>query len=216
MTHPPPWATSFQGILESNKVSPQPLFLQGKQSQLPQSLLIRLVLQNLHQLCCPSLDILQYLKDLRLWWLRKQKTRGTSVWFVVFFFSLLYPNVFQGYLDTKFQQNIFWGLLYTIHYPFLHKQVFCGLMPNFSYLRENIFCHSQKTNSSSPLFIHIVGHRDTHCLQMGHFGWRGRSSRPHLISSAGHCFNEWTLSWQLWLLWGFPKALPAWAQAAFD
>ncbi|KAK4806198.1 hypothetical protein QYF61_001121 [Mycteria americana] len=34
---------------------------QAKQSQLPQLLLIRLVLQTLHQLCCPSLDALQHL-----------------------------------------------------------------------------------------------------------------------------------------------------------
>ncbi|KAK4823306.1 hypothetical protein QYF61_000519, partial [Mycteria americana] len=32
---------------------------QAKQSQLPQPLLIRLLLQTLHQLCCPSLDMLQ-------------------------------------------------------------------------------------------------------------------------------------------------------------
>ncbi|KAK4810067.1 hypothetical protein QYF61_007889 [Mycteria americana] len=34
---------------------------QAKQSQLPQPLLIRLLLQTLHQLCCPSLDTLQHL-----------------------------------------------------------------------------------------------------------------------------------------------------------
>ncbi|KAK4822237.1 hypothetical protein QYF61_011878 [Mycteria americana] len=53
--------TSFQVVVESNKVSPQPPFLQAKQSQLPQLLLIRLVLQSLHQLRCPSLDMLQHL-----------------------------------------------------------------------------------------------------------------------------------------------------------
>ncbi|KAK4832356.1 hypothetical protein QYF61_021955 [Mycteria americana] len=36
--------TSFQVVVESNKVSPQPPFLQAKQSQLPQPLLIRLLL----------------------------------------------------------------------------------------------------------------------------------------------------------------------------
>ncbi|KAK4824291.1 LOW QUALITY PROTEIN: hypothetical protein QYF61_013036 [Mycteria americana] len=51
---------SFQVVVESNKVSPQPPFLQAKQSQLPQPLLIRLVLQTLHQLRCPSLDMLQH------------------------------------------------------------------------------------------------------------------------------------------------------------
>jgi len=36
--------TSFQVVVESNKVSPQPSLLQAKQPQLPQSLLLRLVL----------------------------------------------------------------------------------------------------------------------------------------------------------------------------
>ncbi|KAK4831836.1 hypothetical protein QYF61_019594, partial [Mycteria americana] len=53
--------TSFQAVVESDKVSPQPPFLQAKQSQLPQPLLIRLLLQTLHQLRCPSLDTLQHL-----------------------------------------------------------------------------------------------------------------------------------------------------------
>ncbi|KAK4821752.1 hypothetical protein QYF61_000813 [Mycteria americana] len=51
--------TSFQVVVESDKVSPQPPFLQAKQSQLPQPLLRRLLLQTLHQLRCPSLDTLQ-------------------------------------------------------------------------------------------------------------------------------------------------------------
>ena len=41
--------TSFQVVVESNKVPPQPPFLQAKQSQFSQSHLIRLVLQTLHQ-----------------------------------------------------------------------------------------------------------------------------------------------------------------------
>ncbi|KAK4817894.1 hypothetical protein QYF61_002063 [Mycteria americana] len=53
--------TSFQVVVECNKVSPQPPFLQAKQPQFPQPLLIRLLLQTLHQLCCPSLDTLQHL-----------------------------------------------------------------------------------------------------------------------------------------------------------
>ncbi|KAK4810095.1 LOW QUALITY PROTEIN: hypothetical protein QYF61_008071 [Mycteria americana] len=44
-----------------DKVSPQPPFLQAEQPQLPQPLLIRLVLQTLQQLRCPSLDTLQHL-----------------------------------------------------------------------------------------------------------------------------------------------------------
>ncbi|KAK4813631.1 hypothetical protein QYF61_014391 [Mycteria americana] len=52
---------SFQAVVESNKVSPQPPFLQAEQPQVPQPLLIRLVLQTLHQLRCPSLDTLQHL-----------------------------------------------------------------------------------------------------------------------------------------------------------
>ncbi|KAK4830406.1 hypothetical protein QYF61_010937 [Mycteria americana] len=53
--------TSFQVVVESNKVSPQPPFLQAKQPQFPQPLLTRLLLQTLHQLRCPSLDTLQHL-----------------------------------------------------------------------------------------------------------------------------------------------------------
>ncbi|KAK4826531.1 hypothetical protein QYF61_010028 [Mycteria americana] len=53
--------TSFQVVVESHKVSPQPPFLQAKQPQVPQLLLIRLLLQTLHQLHCPSLDTLQHL-----------------------------------------------------------------------------------------------------------------------------------------------------------
>ncbi|KAK4815496.1 hypothetical protein QYF61_003054 [Mycteria americana] len=53
--------TSCQAVVESDKVSPQPPFLHTKQPQFPQPLLIRLVLQTLHQLRCPSLDTLQHL-----------------------------------------------------------------------------------------------------------------------------------------------------------
>ncbi|KAK4830944.1 hypothetical protein QYF61_014403 [Mycteria americana] len=55
--HPP----RYNLLSESDKVSPQPPFLQAKQPQLPQPLLIRLLLQTLHQLRCPSLDTLQHL-----------------------------------------------------------------------------------------------------------------------------------------------------------
>ncbi|KAK4818987.1 hypothetical protein QYF61_022818 [Mycteria americana] len=48
-------------VVESDKVSPQPPLLQTKLSLFPQPLLIRLVLQTLHQLRCPSLDTLQHL-----------------------------------------------------------------------------------------------------------------------------------------------------------
>ncbi|KAK4827826.1 hypothetical protein QYF61_021910 [Mycteria americana] len=50
--------------VESDKVSPQPPLLQTKQSQFPQPPLIRLVLQTLHQLRCPSPDTLQHLNVL--------------------------------------------------------------------------------------------------------------------------------------------------------
>ncbi|KAK4827433.1 hypothetical protein QYF61_017990, partial [Mycteria americana] len=60
-TNPHLSTTSFQVVVESNKVSPQPPFLQAKQPQFPQPLLRRLLLQTLHQLRCPSLDTLQHL-----------------------------------------------------------------------------------------------------------------------------------------------------------
>ncbi|TRZ12529.1 hypothetical protein HGM15179_014580 [Zosterops borbonicus] len=59
-------ATSFQRVVESDKVTPEPLFLQTKQPQLPQPLLRGFVLQTLHQLHCPSLDTLQHLCALLL------------------------------------------------------------------------------------------------------------------------------------------------------
>ncbi|KAK4814935.1 hypothetical protein QYF61_006290 [Mycteria americana] len=51
--------TSFQAVVESDEVSPQPPFLQAEQPQVPQPLPISLVLQTLPQLRCPSLDTLQ-------------------------------------------------------------------------------------------------------------------------------------------------------------
>ncbi|KAK4828228.1 hypothetical protein QYF61_024723 [Mycteria americana] len=60
-TNPHLATTSFQVVVESEKVSPQPPFLRAKQPQFPQPLLIRLLLQTLHQLHCPSLDTLQHL-----------------------------------------------------------------------------------------------------------------------------------------------------------
>jgi len=56
--------TSFQVVVESDKVPPQPPLLQSEQPQLPQPLLIRLVLQIPHQPRCPSLDTLQPLNVL--------------------------------------------------------------------------------------------------------------------------------------------------------
>ena len=43
--------TSLQDAVECNKVSSEPPLFQIKQSQLPQLLLIRCVLQTLHQKC---------------------------------------------------------------------------------------------------------------------------------------------------------------------
>ncbi|KAK4829388.1 LOW QUALITY PROTEIN: hypothetical protein QYF61_003728 [Mycteria americana] len=54
----PPPLYNLLSVVESNMVSPQPPFLQAKQPQFPQLLLIRL---TLHQLRCPSLDTLQHL-----------------------------------------------------------------------------------------------------------------------------------------------------------
>ena len=49
-------ATFFHVVAESEKVSPQPPLLQTNQSQFLQLLLIRLVLQTLHQPRCSSLE----------------------------------------------------------------------------------------------------------------------------------------------------------------
>jgi len=63
-TNPPLTTTSCQGAVESDKVSPQPPLLQTEQPQLPQPLLISLVLQTPPQPRCPSLDTLQPLNVL--------------------------------------------------------------------------------------------------------------------------------------------------------
>ena len=49
---------SFQLVVESYKVSPEPFTLHTKQSQLLHLFLTRLVLQTPHQLFCSSLDML--------------------------------------------------------------------------------------------------------------------------------------------------------------
>ncbi|KAJ7410128.1 hypothetical protein WISP_110967 [Willisornis vidua] len=52
--------TSFQVVVESDKVTPESPFHQTMHLQLPHQLLIRPVLQTLHQLCCTSLDSLEH------------------------------------------------------------------------------------------------------------------------------------------------------------
>ena len=47
---------SFQAAVESVKAFPEPALLQTEQSQFPQPLLMRLVLQSPLQFYCPSLD----------------------------------------------------------------------------------------------------------------------------------------------------------------
>lgn len=54
----------FPAVVESEKVFLEPPFLQAKHSQLPQLLLIRLMLKTLAQLRCPPLDLLQHLSVL--------------------------------------------------------------------------------------------------------------------------------------------------------
>jgi len=73
-TNPHLTTPSFQAVLESNKVPPQPPLLQAEQPQLPQPLLTGLVLQTLPWLCCPSLDTLQHLDVLLV--ARGQRLRG--------------------------------------------------------------------------------------------------------------------------------------------
>ena len=50
---------SFQAVVGGNKVSPGLPLLQTKQSQFPQPLLIKPVLQSPRQLCCSPLDMLR-------------------------------------------------------------------------------------------------------------------------------------------------------------
>lgn len=50
--------------LQSNKIPPEPPLLLAKHPQTPQLLLIEFVLQILHQLHCPALNLLQHLNVL--------------------------------------------------------------------------------------------------------------------------------------------------------
>ena len=59
---------SFQVVVESNKVPPEPPFLQAKHPRFPQLFFIRLVLQTLPQLRCPSLETLQHLNIFLVYW----------------------------------------------------------------------------------------------------------------------------------------------------
>ncbi|KAJ7396418.1 hypothetical protein BTVI_145388 [Pitangus sulphuratus] len=51
-------------VVDSNRISFEPPFLQAKQPQLLQLFLIGLTPQTLHQLCCPSVDMFQHLNVL--------------------------------------------------------------------------------------------------------------------------------------------------------
>ncbi|PKU44867.1 ryanodine receptor hypothetical protein [Limosa lapponica baueri] len=53
--------TSSEAVVEINKISPQPPFLQPKLPQFSQPFLITLVLETPHQLHCSSLNTLQHL-----------------------------------------------------------------------------------------------------------------------------------------------------------
>lgn len=55
--------TSFQAVVESDEVFPEPPLLQAEQPQFPQPPPLRLLLQCPHQLCCPSPDMLQDLNN---------------------------------------------------------------------------------------------------------------------------------------------------------
>lgn len=53
-------STSFQRVVEHEKVSPQAPLLQANEPQFPELFLTGPVIQTLLQLCCPSLDQFQY------------------------------------------------------------------------------------------------------------------------------------------------------------
>lgn len=61
LTNPHLTTTSCRAVVESDKVALEPPLLQAKHPQLPQLLLISLVLQILHQLFYPSLAALALL-----------------------------------------------------------------------------------------------------------------------------------------------------------
>lgn len=88
------WAPpgSFQGVLESNKVLPEPRFSQAEPPQLPQPLLIRLVLQTLHVVLHKELKSWHHLCSTlgHQWVLRKQVNADLCS----FFFSVVANNQF--------------------------------------------------------------------------------------------------------------------------
>lgn len=101
--------TSFQVLVESKKVPSELPFLHTKQPQLPQLLLIGLVLQTFHQLHCLSLDMLQHLnvllgvrgpklQDLRHDITSAQSTGGQSMPWFFLDFSKAFDTVPQSIL----------------------------------------------------------------------------------------------------------------------
>nr|XP_054483765.1 uncharacterized protein LOC129117232 [Agelaius phoeniceus]XP_054483773.1 uncharacterized protein LOC129117232 [Agelaius phoeniceus] len=63
-TNPHLATATFQGVVESDKVTPESPFLQAKHPQLPQLFLTGSVFQAPHQPRCPPLDVLQCLNVL--------------------------------------------------------------------------------------------------------------------------------------------------------
>lgn len=70
----PPSTTFCQVVVGSDRLSPEPDFLQSKLELLPQLVLMSLVLQTLPQLLCTFLDLLQDLNVLLVVWGLKLKT----------------------------------------------------------------------------------------------------------------------------------------------
>lgn len=67
-TNPCLATASFQVVTKSDKVTPKPPFLQAKQPQFSQLLLIRLALQTLLQLCCQiKEELLSRARPLGCW-----------------------------------------------------------------------------------------------------------------------------------------------------
>ena len=132
-TNPRLTTASFQAVVESDKVPPQPL-LQTEQSQFLQPLLIRLVLQTLHQPCCSSLDRLQPLNVLLV--VGGPKVNTVSVTHVTFIIHFFFHN---HYTMSVYSWPSCWAVLVSQFKTAEVIKMEFRLMPRFCGQTQNPF-----------------------------------------------------------------------------
>lgn len=87
---PTPISASIQAVVGSDKVLSEAPLLQNKQSQFPQSILVRLVLWTLLQHCCMCFDPLQHISVFLI-------VRGSKLYayYYAFLLNLRYESTFR-------------------------------------------------------------------------------------------------------------------------